>query len=605
MAFCNSSWENIIQFKKTATGLGDTMKLSDYVAQTLYEIGITSVFGYQGSSVSHLIDSLWRHEGISFIETRDERAAGFAATGFALQSQKPGVAIACSGPGAFNLLTAIADSYYDSIPCLFIVGQVSTHELRPFDKIRQVGFQESDIVSVASPITKYAVSIRKQEDIFEELNHAIKLMIEGRPGPVLVELPHNIQSAQIEVVEKDKFELLRCDIVGKIESDSSLVLDIIEQLNNAKRPLFIVGGGCRMQDRQTMSCISHLGIPIVASYRGKDLIDNTCPSFCGVIGAYGNRAANWATAYADCIVVLGSRLDGRQLPDGYAAFEQDTKIIVADIDEWELKKYPQNFKQLKTDVSLLFKGFEDHFNSIMPHDGWLNTVKIWVSRYPVCCEYCEEEGVNPNKLLSDLSDLLESDAVISLDVGQNQLWANSSLMLRGNQTLLQSGGLGSMGYAIPAAIGGYIGSGKQTLAICGDGGFQMSSAELETIRHNNLPIKVFVMNNRSLGLIRNYQDKALQGRRVGSVEGFSVPDLEFIARAYGFSYCRISSDADLPSLEEVLCDNTSWIIEVEISGESTNYPEPTYGSTSDNQSIELSDKDRAQIKEEAYCEFGQ
>jgi acetolactate synthase-1/2/3 large subunit len=319
------------------------------------------------------------------------------------------------------------------------------------------------------------------------------------------------------------------------------------------------------------------------------------------LGVYGQRSANLAVKYCDLLLVLGSRLDGRQTGGDFNRFADNARIVMVDIDDVELRDKPDSFLKIKKGVRDFLSGLQSLSLSLQKDGRWLSVVKTWQNRYPNCKEYSIDDGVNPHHFLSRLSSLSDPNAIFATDVGQNQIWTNSSLMIGRDSVLLQSCGLGSMGFSIPAAIGGYFARKAQTISICGDGGFQMNSQELQTISCYKIPVKIFVLNNGSLGLIRIYQEKALSGRMFGSVqgEGFDSPDYKSLAGAYGLSYAKIENNELDDILMNVLHSPEPYVVEVSISRNSTCFPEPTYQSTIDNQSPVLSDTEKETIRMEA------
>ncbi len=576
----------------------NNVKLSDYVANFLHTQGVDVVFGYQGSSVCHLIDSICAHPALCFVETRHEQAAAFAANAYAQTKQNIGVALSCSGPGATNLVTGIANAYYDSIPCLFLCGQVSANELRTNLKMRQLGFQEADVISLVQNITKYAVQITNPEQIAYELEKAIWYMKNGRPGPVLLDIPHNIQRSMVN--EESMVHYVPTDIQNNEISE-----DAFEQIelcfNKSRRPVILLGGGCDVLHRlpALRRFLAELCVPIVVSYRGRDVWANEDENDCGVIGVYGNRAANWAIRYSDMVLSMGSRLDGRQTGGDMKSFAPDAKIFSVDIDSVEIAEKPDRITGVVASVEEMLTGLQMR-GQMHPHERrWLDVVKKWQQRMPVEKEY-EIPGLNPNCFMEQISTLAEKEAIFTVDVGQNQIWANTSLKLRPNMRLLQSCGLGSMGYALPAAVGAYYASPyKQVICLCGDGGFQMNLQEMQTIQLNNLPVKIFIFNNNSLGLIRIYQHKAMGGRLNGSVKGFGSPDYSLLARAYGCAYIRIDEYYTKDMLADLLQIPGPVLIEVCLSENSTCNPEPTYMNTVENQSPLLDEAAIEQLRKEA------
>lgn len=573
------------------------MKLADYLVQFIADQGVKTVFGYQGGSISHVIDALSRHPGVRYVQMRHEQAAAFAANGYALQTGAMGVALSCSGPGATNLLTGIADAYYDSLPCLFLTGQVSTSEMKKNPEVRQFGFQETDIVSIVSSITKYAVTVTDPERIAFELEKAVYLMQEGRPGPVVVDIPHNVQT---RAIDPEKLEHFAAQTSPAVPCGQFYAAETAQWMIQSKCPVILLGGGSRAlkQNKPLLDFLEGLPVPIVASYRGKDVLDHSAPNFCGVIGAYGNRSANYAVKSCDLLLCIGSRLDGRQTGGNFDAFADAAKVITVDIDATELSEKPKQYFGIHADCVDFLTALSAE--KIEKNDRWLTTVKRWQQRYPDFAEYHIAERVNPNLFLNRLSDAAKGKTSYAVDVGQNQIWANASLRPKRGDFILQSCGLGSMGFALPAAIGAYCADGNPTICLCGDGGFQMNLQELQTVVSQQIPLKIFVFNNHSLGLIRVYQSKALDSRFFGSVEGFGSPDYELLAKAYGIAYHKITTSDCQAELNEILHATDACLVEVLVSDASTCCPEPTYQSTVENQSPVLSEEEKMTIKREIY-----
>lgn len=549
------------------------IKLSDYVARFLAEHGVAVVFGYQGSSVAHTINSISRSP-IQFVETRHEQAAAFAACGYALQKDDVGVALSCSGPGALNLISGIADAWYDSIPCLFLTGQVSRSGIRTGEQIRQLGFQETDICSIVAPITKYAVTVMEPQTIRYHLEKAWAMMCSGRKGPVLLDIPHDVQASIIDETALAGYE----EVPEASRWIPHPAQDWGSRIGGAKRPLLLLGKGASgLRDSGLLEqfCEKY-HLPVVCSYLGKDVFDNTKANFIGVIGAYGNRLANLAVHYSDLILSLGSRLDGRQTGDDLQRFGEQAEIFCVDIDSGELGKLPQRYQTCCADAQTFL---EDAMAYSPNHNGtWLPTLVRWKESFAPEQEYpADHAGVNPNCLLKRVSEDMVGCPIVA-DVGQNQIWVNASAVVGKGGRLIQSGGLGAMGFALPAAVGAsFTKPDRAVVCISGDGGFQMNIQELQTIQENNCAIHCYVMNNQSLGLIRVYQQKALQGNLVGSVDGFGNPNYEMIARAYGMAYYRIREDGNIAeALQKIRGCTGPCLIEVDISERSVCYPEPTY-----------------------------
>lgn len=577
------------------------MKLSDYVVSYLEKFGIDTIFGYQGSSVAHLVDSVSKSKNITYIQTLHEQAASFAANGYALCKNSIGAALACSGPGAINLINGIANSYYDSVPCIFITGQVSTSGIRDENsKIRQLGFQETDIVSIVKSITKYAVTIKNKDEIAFHLEKAFYLMLEGRPGPVLLDIPHNIQAS---IVEPERFKHFK-RVNKKNVLSKNTIKESIEILKKAQRPLMLLGGGARsLKDNDTLEMfLRESNLPVISSYLGKDIIDNEIVNYIGVLGAYGNRYANWAVQYCDVLLIIGSRIDERQTGGDLGCFAEDAQIIYVDIDSWENMGKPERYLKIVAESSEFIKILLEDLKGVKWSQSWLTAINIWKNRYVHWKEYTLSDGVNPNKFIFDLTCKTTKSFAITVDVGQNQIWTNASSLLKKGCYLIQSGGLGSMGFSLPAAIGAFYSHRyEEIFCFCGDGGIQMNIQELGTISTNKIPIKIIVFNNQSLGLIRVYQEKALKSNFEGSVYGFASPQYEDIAKAYSIEYIQISDNNYDEKLQYIIENNEAMLVEVRISKQSTCFPEPTYRSTFNNQSEVLANEEKERIRLEAYA----
>ena len=545
------------------------MKLSDYIAERLKK-ETTVIFGYQGSSVSHLIDSICG-AGIKYVQNYHEQASAFAACGYAETNHQLGVAISCSGPGATNLITGVANAYYDSLPCLFISGQVSTHEMKS-NGSRQNGFQETKILDIIRPITKYCVEIIDPLTVRYELEKCISIAKSGRPGPTFISLPHNIQSAQIETEKLAGYEN------ELTEHKCKNVNAITGLLKKAKKPLFIIGGGAHgiKNNYEFHELCSNYRIPYVVSLRGLNNVPFDS-EYVGFIGVYGNREANLAVYKSDLLIVLGSRLDGRQTGGVMADFAPEATIVHVDIDGEEINREVNADYSFQCDCAHFIKQL---YQATRNEKG--NTFSEWnecIHRIKAASvDGYDRDGVNPMEFVKHLSQVFSKyEVVVSTDVGQNQMWVAQSVRMKGNSSFLTSGGHGSMGYSLPSIIGGYYASKgqKHLIAYMGDGGFQMNLQELETFKRENIPVTIVVFVNNSLGLIRDYQEKALGNRVNGSVWGFSVPNLEALSDCYGLDYIEVSNrDFSRVNYESLV--NKRVLVRVNVSDESIISPELAY-----------------------------
>jgi len=561
------------------------MKVSDYIIEFLVQKNIDKVFSYIGKN-AHLCDSIDKNEAIENVFLLHEQAAGFAAEAYARVSGKTGVATTTSGPGATNLVTAIGSCFFDSVPTLFITGQVNTYECKNSSvcehnaPVRQIGFQETDIVSIVKPITKYAVLIDDLHDLRFELEKAYFLSQEGRKGPVLIDLPLNLTYKDFDP-EKEK-SFYDSETYNNACEEKNITDDTIEKtlelITNSKRPVILIGGGVRMSDAEfeLMTLLNKTSIPIVYSLMGKDLIKTDYKYNLGFIGSYGNRYANLTLANADLLIILGSRLDARQTGRSITTFAREAKIIQVDLDRHELGR--------RMDMELLIcadvKNFINKLNAkdiCINIDPWLQKILGYKEKYSSLVTIEKKEKV-PNKIIAQISKQLKADDIICIDVGLHQMWAAQSLEIRGEQRALFSGGMGAMGFALPAAIGATLGTGKRAIVIVGDGGFQINIQELEVVKRRNLPIKIFIMNNALLGMVSLMQREYLDENLIGTDNDYSVPNFKNIGNAYGIKSHEASSLQNIYDLiKKSLGNDNSEIIDIQLD-ESKDLVEPVIAS---------------------------
>jgi acetolactate synthase-1/2/3 large subunit len=553
------------------------MKLSDYVIDFIVKQGVSHIFEFIGGAITHLLDSTVDRDDISCVSVHHEQSGAFAAEAYARINGRLGVAMATSGPGALNMVTGIGSCWFDSVPCLFITGQVNTYEYK-FDRpIRQIGFQETDIVSVVKPLTKFAEMVTEAEKIRYYLEKAVYLAQSGRPGPVLLDIPMNIQRAQIEPEQLESFFDSR--EYRDLQSDETCRLERLDEIVNliasAKRPVILAGGGVRTAlaaaDLQTL--IETTGIPVVSSLMGLDAVSHDNQEFMGMIGSYGNRYSNLTLANCDFLLILGSRLDSRQTgtrPDTFA--RAATKVHV-DIDLIELQAKVKVDFALQCHIKPFLQSLNEKLAVAVKPDisEWLRVINGYRQKYPTRMNPKETSTVDPNLFMETLSAASAEGDIITLDVGQNQMWAAQSFRLKKGQRMIISGGMGAMGFALPAAMGAAKAApGTRVIAIAGDGGIQVNIQDLDTIVQHQLPVKIIVLNNGCLGMVRQFQDMYFGGRQQSTVIGYGCPDLGKVADAYGIPYIRIISSVDAEKyLKEALHKDGPVFIEVMLD-QSTN-----------------------------------
>lgn len=556
--------------------------------------------------ITHLEDSIFLNKQCKIISVRHEQAWAFAAEWFTRVSWLTGVALATSGPGATNLITGIASAYFDSLPVLYITGQVRSDELTPHTSwVRQTGFQETKIVPIVTPITKYAVHIADVKYLRYELEKAFYIMHTGRKWPVLLDISMDVQRNEVDpgsllsFDESEESKNLDHSLSDySVEADVEIVLDEIQK---AKRPLILVGGWVRtswwVDELLTFLYASH--IPVVASLMGIDAVGDTYSEYVWMIWSYGVRHANIALAHADLVIVLWSRLDLRQTWAMKDAFVKDGKIIHIDIDSAELW-YNVKHTQYKIHANLVqFLSALNKKNYSYPDiSHWNTQIQKLKQLLPIYSTNLLHGEIHPNYFFEQLSLALPKETIYVNDVGQNQMWASQSIRLKNGWRILNSWWLGSMWFSLPASLGAaHAHEWFRVISANGDGWFQMNIQELETISLRQLPIGIIVLNNASLGMVREFQDTYFEWRNIGTVLWYSCPDIERIAYAYELPYFRITTPDELDRVLSDIQDIPGpYIVEVKISQKAIVEPKMMYGNTLDKQSPALSDEIEKEIQ---------
>ncbi|MEI7481989.1 MAG: thiamine pyrophosphate-binding protein [Elusimicrobiota bacterium] len=572
------------------------MKLSDYVIDFIVKEKVGHVFEMVGGMITHLLDSVHGRKDIICVSMHHEQAAAFAAEGYARINGRLGVAMATSGPGALNMLTPIGSCYFDSVPCLFITGQVNTYEYKFERPVRQIGFQETDIVSVVKPLVKYAEMVGDASRIRYCLEKAVFLAQSGRPGPVLLDIPMDIQRSEINPKKlKGFFGSPEHKRLLKIHAlPPSVIARIVKLISSAKRPVILAGGGVRTSGAtsELEVLVKQTGIPVVTSLMGLDSFAHDDPSFSGMIGAYGNRYANLALANSDLLLILGSRLDNRQTGTKPGTFARGAVKIHVDIDPVELNAKVKADIALNCDVRVFLEALNSALNA-RPREAlapWHKVIESCRLRYPASESKNPGGDIQPNNFMDFLSSRAKSSDIVCLDVGQNQMWAAQSYKVKKGQRMLVSGGMGSMGFSMPAAIGAVLAApGRRALAICGDGGIQVNIQDMDALVKLRLPIKLIIMNNGCLGMVRQFQDIYFGGRRQSTEIGYHCPDIKKIAVAYGLKVYTISSMSQAGKvLDSALKYNGPVLIDVKLGANTTVDPKLTVNCPIEDMSPHLS-----------------
>jgi acetolactate synthase-1/2/3 large subunit len=554
------------------------MKVSDFIADFLVKKGVKSVFELSGGMITHILDSLNQKTDINIITMHHEQAAAFAAEGYARVTGLPGVALATSGPGATNLLTGIGSCYFDSTPAVFITGQVNRHELKGDRGIRQLGFQETDIVSMATPITKACFQISDPDTIPAIFEEAFKIALEGRPGPVLIDIPMDVQRIQIEP------EYFQSEIAELLEIDSIVLKNLIQDIKQAKQPLILAGRGVKAGSCQNLfnKFVEKTKVPVITTLLGLDTISYDDKQRVGFIGSYGNRWANIAFGECDLLIVLGSRLDIRQT-GADVQFIENRKIYHIDCEKSEINNRVKGCEAIVADLLSFFVDFDKVSSNILFDfpEVWTNHINDLKMTWPDTKELTPK-GINPNVFMHILSSQSQKAKVYLADVGSHQMWAAQSLELSSNQHFLTSGGMGAMGFSLPAGIGACIALDKEPVVVLiGDGCLQINIQELQTIVRNNLPVKIVVLNNRTLGMIRQFQDSYFESRYQSTYWGYDAPDFTKVALAYGIDAMTIENPDEIESAVHWLWKDENstkpQLLQVMIDPHTNTYPKIAFG----------------------------
>ncbi|ACO34678.1 MULTISPECIES: thiamine pyrophosphate-binding protein [Acidobacterium] len=558
------------------------MKASDYIASVLQQQRVAAVFELVGGMITHMIDSVFVQGEVPIVSMHHEQGAAFAAEAVGKITGIPGVAMATSGPGATNLLTGVGSCYFDSSPAVFITGQVNRHEQKGNRAVRQLGFQETDIVSMARPVTKHSVLVQDVRDLPNTLHGAFRLATDKRPGPVLIDIPMDVQRENVE----PEWLMHHAADAPLLPEERDLVA-LKEALLKAQRPLVLAGGGVRAGrvTAEFRQMVEMLSIPVVHSLMGVDALPWSHTLNAGMIGSYGNRWSNLAISQCDLLVVVGSRLDVRQTGADTQGFKEGRQIFHLDCDAGEMNNRVTGCHAILGELRPALLALHEMLLPIRDTVAancmhWLGEIAALRRRWPDTQEIPDLQGINPNSFMHGLSQAGASAGAYVVDVGQHQMWAAQSLEIADDQRFLTSGGMGSMGFALPAGIGAAIAlAGQPVVVIAGDGGFQCNIQELQTVARLGLPIKIVVVNNNCLGMVRQFQESYFKGRYRSTLWGYTAPDFEAVAKAYGIPSKSISDPTQIASASEWLfADHQSpALLQVMVSPNANAYPKLAFG----------------------------
>ena len=508
---------------------------AEIMVKCLEAEGIKVVFGYPGATICPFYDKIYDSD-IKHVLVRQEQNAAHAASGYARCSGKPGVCVATSGPGATNLITGIATAYTDSIPMVAITGQVRS------DLLGRDVFQEADITGACEPFVKHSYIVKKTEDLPRVFKEAFHIASTGRKGPVLIDIPMDIQENEIEeFVYPDKVNIL--GYKPNTKGHAIQVKRAVEAIKQSKRPLIVSGGGVLLSGIKPkfQKFADKTKIPVISTMMGIGVMPSDHEMYLGMLGTHGKRVANRALHEADLVIVCGARLGDRAVAAPHQMSE-NTTVIHIDIDPAEIGKNVKTEIPIVGDMKNVMNMLIDEIGDYQVPNMWHETVKTWKKELfrvpPVFDGYVE-----PRTLVSHLSSMLRSKAILVADVGQNQIWCTNNFRIREGR-FLTTGGMGTMGYSIPASVGAkFARPNRDVVVVCGDGSFQMSMNELATIAGNDLAIKIIIMRNHRLGMVRELQDNNYNKRHSATIlQG--DPDFLKIADAYGIDHAEANSNEE-------------------------------------------------------------
>ena len=538
--------------------------------ETLKRLGVTDIFGYPGGAVIPIYNEIYDFEGLNHYLARHEQGAAHEADGYARASGKCGVCLATSGPGATNLVTGIMTAHMDSIPLLAITGQVGSHLLG------KDAFQESDIIGITMPVTKNNYLVKDIREIASTVKEAYYLATTGRPGPVLVDITRDAQLAEISYEE---FEAIFNEPVSLEGYDPNYIghpkqiKKAIELLKEAKRPLIVAGHGVLLSGatEELYKLATTCQIPVTNTLLGLGSFPREHQLSLGMLGMHGTVYANYATNEADVVLALGIRFDDR-IAGVPKEFCKEATIIHVDIDPAEIGKNKLIDVPIVGDLKHVLNEM-NHELTPQTHEEWLEHIREWREEYPIRVRPHEGDSLLPQKVIHEIDNILKGNAIVVTDVGQHQMWTSQFITFSKPNTIITSGGAGTMGFGLPAAIGAQVAQpDKKVVLITGDGGLQMNSQELLLLKAYNIPVKVVIINNGFLGMVRQWQELFNQ-HRYSFVDLSINPDFETLAKAYGVQGVTLSTIEELRSqLRDLILSDEPVVINCVVEKEENVFP---------------------------------
>lgn len=546
-----------IQLKNPRSG-------SELLLDTLESLEITTIFGYPGGAVLPLYDAIYKNDTIRHILARHEQGAVHEAEGFAKSTGKLGVAVVTSGPGATNAITGIADAMSDSVPILVFTGQVAT------PGIGKDAFQEADIIGVTMPITKYNYQVRDAADIPRIVTEAVHIATTGRPGPVVIDLPKDVSEKMVNFYYKTDLNVPGYQ--PTVEPNNLQVRKILSQLKKAKRPLILAGGGVNYSgaSAELVAFAERYNIPVVSTLLSLGVMPIEHPLSLGMGGMHGSYASNMALTECDFLLNFGSRFADR-LTGNPKTFAKKAVVAHVDIDPAEIGKVVKTAIPVVGDAKQTLKQLLEADKVSTRHREWTDKVLQNKAKAPFSYKF-DEDIIKPQHAIETIGKLTKGEAIVITDVGQHQMWAAQFYPYKNERQIITSGGLGTMGFGIPAAVGAKLANpDKEVVLFVGDGGFQMTNQELAILNGYGVPIKVVLINNHSLGMVRQWQESFYDERRSESTFD-DEPNFQLLAEAYGLAHYQFSDPNTLEADLQVITKNKPMLIEINISNREQVYP---------------------------------
>lgn len=563
------------------------MKLSDYVVDFLAKRGLHHNFLVSGGAVIHLVDSSSKHPQMQPICVQHEESGAAAADAYSRVTRNLGLVMTTSGPGATNIVTSVCNAFFDSIPLLCLTGQVSRFRLKTSKALRQKGFQETEVVSVFESITKYAKLVTDPLTIRYELEKALFLATEGRPGPVVLDIPDDLQRTEID---PDKLEPYIPTPTTWTVSDTQ-TSQLTQLIQEAKRPILVLGAGvrCAKAEEEVLHFARSWKIPILLTWGGADLLTHDDELNMGRLGACGQRAANFAVQNSDLVIAMGTRLSQMITGGKQELFAPLAKKVMIDVDVEELKKFGTDTIRLDLsilcDLKFFLKQYIASSKESFAEDSfypWREKIQSWVQKYPLCTpeDYLSKERVNPYVFIKELSKVTSPGAVIIGDTGANISWTMQTFEVKKGQRIFSAWNHTPMGYSLPASIGAALATNQEVVCLIGDGGLMMCLQELATVRRHQLPIKIFIFDNQGHGIQKQTIDIWLKSHYVAVDydSGLYFPDYQKLAEAFDLPYFSIRDHKDLGLLTKLATAKGPFVCNVEIKQDQKIVPMLKYGS---------------------------